>query len=593
MTLHAAWAELVRSIALLAMDPRSVGGVLLRGRPGPARDLALAWLRSALPTGTPLVHLPAHVTEDRLLGGLALAESLHAGRPVFESGLLSRADRGIVVCAAAERMAPSVVSALSRALDQGEVLLERDGLSRRVEARVALVVLDEGVDDERAPDALRDRCALAFDLDALPAPEPAALSRLLAGEAAMSTETLGPVVLAAQRRSSDCRLAAADIDALAEAAVALGIDSLRAPMLAAHVARLHAALESRSSVTEEDLALAARLVLGPRARQIPEPGRDPDDAPAPHEDSSAPDSDRETAPEAETASELLVEAAASAVGSGLLDRLRPGPAQRSLGSSGRSGAKRKAASSGRPAGVQSARGEPGQRINVVETLRAAAPWQRLRGRDDARVRVRTSDLRVTRRIERTETTVVFCVDVSGSSAAQRLAEAKGAIERMLRDCYARRDQVALVAFRRAEASLVVPATRSLARARRCLAGLAGGGTTPLATGLEQAHAAVIDARRRGRAALLIVMTDGRANVALDGRSDREAARHDAEQRARVIRSHDVPTLLVDTSPRPRESARALSEALGAMYLALPHPGSGDLPQALDGIRARASAEVRP
>jgi magnesium chelatase subunit D len=174
MTLHAAWAELVRSIALLAMDPRSVGGVLLRGRPGPARDLALAWLRSALPTGTPLVHLPAHVTEDRLLGGLALAESLHAGRPVFESGLLSLADRGIVVCAAAERMAPSVVSALSRALDQGEVLLERDGLSRRVEARVALVVLDEGVDDERAPDALRDRCALAFDLDALPAPEPAA-----------------------------------------------------------------------------------------------------------------------------------------------------------------------------------------------------------------------------------------------------------------------------------------------------------------------------------------------------------------------------------------------------------------------------------
>jgi magnesium chelatase subunit D len=593
MSLDAQWAELARAIAILAVDPRSVGGVILRGRPGPARDRVLAWLQGALPSGTPWVRMPPHITEDRLVGGLALADTLRAGRPVIEPGILARADRGLLVCAMAERMSSTVASVLATALDRGEIRLERDGLTARLDARVAIVLLDEGIDDERAPQALRDRLALAFDVDALPPLSPEAQARLLAGEALDEAPRLEPLVDAARRRLSDCRLEPAAIEALSEAATTLGIGSIRAPLLAAHVARIHAALEARATVADDDLAVAARLVLAPRATRAPEAAEPSEPSSPPPDEASTPDEGERPRGRDEVPSDIVVDAAESAIASGMLDRLRPVAAKKSASSAGRSGAKRAATSQGRPAGVRAARGDPGERINVVETLRAAAPWQRLRGRDDERVRVRASDLRVSRRIERTETTVVFCVDVSGSSATQRLAEAKGAIERILHDCYARRDQVAVVAFRRNEAALVLPATRSLARARRCLAGIAGGGTTPLARGLDEARAVALDARGRGRAALLVVMTDGRANVALDGTQGSEPGRRDASQSARAIHAEGIPTLLVDTSPRPREAARALADALGATYVPLPHPGSERIPDALDAIRDASGGGARP
>jgi magnesium chelatase subunit D len=118
-----------------------------------------------------------------------------------------------------------------------------------------------------------------------------------------------------------------------------------------------------------------------------------------------------------------------------------------------------------------------------------------------RVLVRRDDFRVQRLRERRETTTVFVVDASGSAALHRLAEAKGAIELLLAECYVRRDRVALIAFRgrpgAAGAELLLPPTRSLVRAKRSLADLPGGGGTPLAHGLDAARALAEDVSRRG------------------------------------------------------------------------------------------------
>ncbi len=106
---------------------------------------------------------------------------------------------------------------------------------------------------------------------------------------------------------------------------------------------------------------------------------------------------------------------------------------------------------GRPIGTRRGELSAGARLNVIETLRAAAPWQKLRRQEmpgaAARVLVRSSDFRITRFQQRTESTAIFVVDASGSAALNRLAEAKGAVELLLADCYVRRDQVALLAFR--------------------------------------------------------------------------------------------------------------------------------------------------
>ncbi|MEK9655791.1 MAG: VWA domain-containing protein [Halieaceae bacterium] len=133
-------------------------------------------------------------------------------------------------------------------------------------------------------------------------------------------------------------------------------------------------------------------------------------------------------------------------------------------------------------------------MNILATLRAAAPWQPLRKRERGpRARgleIRRDDIHLTRFQQRRETLTLFVVDASGSAAMQRLAEAKGAVELLLADCYVRRDQVALIAFRDESAELLLPPTRSLVRAKKALAALPGGGATPMAAALDLARETV-------------------------------------------------------------------------------------------------------
>jgi magnesium chelatase subunit D len=238
---------------------------------------------------------------------------------------------------------------------------------------------------------------------------------------------------------------------------------------------------------------------------------------------------------------------------------------------------------------------------VIETLRAAAPWQRIRrgARSDTgltegtprRIEVRGDDFHVTRFKQRTGTTTIFVVDASGSSALHRLAEVKGAVELLLADCYVRRDSVALLSFRGRGAELLLPPTRSLVRAKRSLAGLPGGGGTPLAAGIDAAASLADAVRRRGQTPVVVLLTDGRANIAADGTGGRAQAEAEARIAAKSMRTAGFTVLLVDTSPRPQEAARQLAADMGASYLPLPHAGSAAITGAVlagAGPSARAT-----
>ena len=161
-----------------------------------------------------------------------------------------------------------------------------------------------------------------------------------------------------------------------------------------------------------------------------------------------------------------------------------------------------------------------------------------------------------------------------------LAEAKGAVELLLADCYVRRDRVALIAFRGPGAELLLPPTRSLVRAKRGLAQLPGGGGTPLAAAIDSSLTIADAARRRGETPLVVFLTDGRANVGRDGVGGRTRAREDALQAARSLRVAGFATLVIDTSPRARPDARELAEAMAARYLPLPQADAATLSQAV-------------
>jgi magnesium chelatase subunit D len=600
--------------SLFAVDPWGLGGVCLRSLVQPARTQWLQILRDLLPPAIPLRRIPFNIADGRLLGGLDLTATLRANRPIAERGVLAATDGGVVVVTMAERLSPHTAACLDAVLDRGEIVLEREGVQISDPARVGVVALDESMaDDERVPTGLLDRLALLVDLNGLDPRTP--LLPLHDADEIVAARTLLPKVDV----SPDL------VAALCGTAMALGAGSVRVSILAVKAARVLAALEGRAQVSDEDAVTAGRLVFAPRATQVPQaesqtesqPDRDPAEdsgdpaeppptppSPPPPTDADSGDAadstetsteERETpAADAAGLDERVLAAAQAAIPAGLLHSLRVeraagrGPA----GAAGRVGALRKGGTRGRPSGVRSGAPRGHARLNVLETLRAAAPWQRLRGRVDAgdvrsRVRIEPSDFRSTQYQQRSQTLTIFAVDASGSSALNRLAEAKGAVELLLADCYVRRDQVAVVTFRGRKAELLLPPTRSLVRAKRNLAGLPGGGGTPLAAAIDSALLLATQAARRGDTPLLVLLTDGRANVARDGAAGREAAHREALQAARQLGLARIATLFVDTSTRPNPLAQSIASAMNARYIALPYASAQALSSVVTAVASRA------
>ena len=581
-----AWARAMLALKLFAVDPPRLGGMIVRAHPGPVRDLFLAHLRDVLPAGTPVRRLPAQIADDRLLGGIDLSATLQAGRPVAMRGLLAEADGGIIIVAMAERISGATAARMCRAMDTGEISTERDGLSLRASARFGVVALDEGIgEDEHPPACLPERLAFWVDLDGIHMGEALELP-CDAQEIAVARACLGHIVL------PDTSLVA-----LCQTATSLGVDSMRPGLFAVHAARALAALEGCATVTQAHARYAGQLVLAPRATRLPLPP--PEEEPAPQD--SGPDAgdnpDMQGAPAPENAAQpeaalgdtalddSVVEAASAAIPAHVLARLATGIVQKSRSAAaGRAGAAQKSGKRGRPIGARSGDPRQGGHLNLLATLRAAAPLQRLRRASQASppgsIIVRRADFRITQFQTRTQTTTIFVVDASGSAALNRLAEAKGAVELLLAECYIRRDRVALIAFRGKSAELLLPPTSSLTRVKKCLATLPGGGGTPLAMAIELAVALADSVRRKGDTPVLVFLTDGQANIARDGSAGRGRAGEDAIAAARMARGSALAAILVDTSRRPDARAQKLAAAMGAKYVPLPYADAGRLARAV-------------
>ena len=176
--------------------------------------------------------------------------------------------------------------------------------------------------------------------------------------------------------------------------------------------------------------------------------------------------------------------------------------------------------------------------------------------------------------------LVFAVDASGSAALARLAEAKGAVELLLAEAYARRDHVALISFRGDNAEVLLPPTRSLVQTKRRLAELPGGGGTPLAQGLKCSLETAMTSRRKGLSPLIIVLTDGRSNVALDGSANRTQAAADVQSVARHIAQAKIDCIVIDTGRRPETALRDLALSLRGHYVSLPRADARSLSSAI-------------
>jgi magnesium chelatase subunit D len=560
-------ADAVLAAQLLVLDPFGLSGICLRGAPSARRDAWIDMLRGLMPRDAPFRRVPPVLDDEAIFGGLDLASSLLHRRPVMSRGLLEACDGGAIVLAMAERVSRGVAARLSGALDGMSALSSSDtaGHHRRA-PHFMLVALDEGMfPEETMPAALRDRLAFHIDLDArasiLPPP---------------STEEV------------PCRDDEA-LAALCGAALSFGILSLRAPVLALRAARAAAMLSGRSVMLRQDLDVAARLVLAPRALALPAP----DAADLPQSAADPPQADGSAAErvddmaDAQDLEDRIVEAARAALPAQILAGMAA-QASRAPGTLGRSGASRIDSRRGAPMGSRPGRIGGGSRIALIDTMRAAAPWQRLRRPDPPvpgapRLALRRGDIRIKRFRQRRQTTTIFVVDASGSTALHRLAEAKGAVELLLSECYVRRDLAALIVVRGSGAELVLPPTASLTRAKRRLSGLPGGGGTPLAAGLDRALLVALQERRIGRTPSLVILTDARPNVARDGRGDRGRAEAESIEAGRALCRAGIAGVLIDTASRSRPFASELAAALGVRLVPLPFADAAGVGAAIRGV----------
>ncbi len=529
------WDRATLALNLLAIDPQRLGGLVIRARSGPARDALLA---AAARLPFPRVRLHPQMTGDALDGGLDVSATLGSGTVVMQRGLLHR-EPSMLILPMAERASPYLAARLGQTLD--------------ADAGHVLLALDEGAeDDEVLSTAIADRIAFHVTLDGL------TLADL--------TPADPPATLTAMRRAVRKIDIPDDIpEQLVVLAVRLGITSLRAPGLALRAAQAHAALKGRDTLAEDDIAAAVGLVFAHRATQLPDSDAPDDPNPNPTEPDDAPTGENLSIPD-----EVLLEAVKTALPADLLDGFASRVTKARGG--GGSGAKRTGSRRGRPLPARNGPRTGNARVDLIATLRAAVPWQTLRKQrdpDSVGPIVHPTDLRYKRYQSLSDRLIVFAVDASGSAAMARLAEAKGAVELLLAEAYVRRDHVALIAFRGTQADVLLPPTRSLVQTKRRLAALPGGGATPLASGLSAAMQTARTAMRKGMSPMIVLLTDGRANVALDGEPDRNRAAQDAQDIARQIAAARIDALVVDTTVRPNGDLRRLALAMHAEYVALP------------------------
>ena len=629
------WNDAMTSLQLLQIDSHGWGGIWLRAPFGPVREL---WLRHLSETELNTVKLPGNIDVERLLGGIDLSRTLQSGLLQMQTGLLQQADLGLVCISMAERFPTALIAPMTQAMDtQSLPPLKINNTESSVRTQFGVVALDESMaDDPPMSPALQERLGLWFDLQDI-APSDVSDVSLNTRKDDNALDVMGiqiaPEALARMKQSlPHIQWTDEQVLAVCSTAQGLGIDSLRVPTLALRVACCHAALHARSHIADDDLAFAARRVLAPRATQLPAPAEnasdtepqnssdssaepdqaqeqssnslEPTETPNPsesakdEEDTSSTDTSVEDTntqdeapsdlPSSEKLQEMMIAAAMASLPPDVLEGLLTKPGRNLGNTSGRSGQFRSGMQRGRPLPPRTGRPGGHARLHILSTLRAAAPKQRLRGNtQQGRVAIRSEDFHVHRYQQHSSSCLILALDASGSAALQRLAEAKGAVELLLQQSYARRDSVCIVSFKGAKAQLLLPMTRSLVRAKRAMMGLPGGGGTPLALALKMACEQATQLQRQGVTPILVVLSDGRANVNLQGLGGRAQAQADAQQWAAQWRQTGHRCLWIDTSLQPDTQVQNMAQTMGGSYLPMPQVQAQRMASAMENLRRQA------
>ncbi len=571
-----------------------------------------------------VVDLPLGVTEDRVVGTVDVERAIREGMVTIDPGILAAVNRGILYIDEVNLLDDHVADVLLDAAAMGVNVVEREGISFSHPARFILVGTMNPEEGELRPQLL-DRFGLQVTVEGLVNPaERVAIVR--AAEAferdpgecrqayAAAQEELREKIVAARALLPSVTADDALLNAVAEACIRLGVRTHRADIAVVRTAKTIAALERRTVVTRDDIREAMELALPHRMRRKPfeEPRIDPEDLdealenPGSGHDHPPRDGGDDTAGDGHhggdggepppsgggAAHETVLP-----VGDPIDPRKISTPERRDTRERKRvSGRRLETFSAGNKGRYVSARYPTGTGdVALDATLRAAAPHQAVREHNGMAVAVRREDIRERVRVGKISVACVFVVDASGSmGATRRMESAKGAVLSMLLDSYRYRDRVGLVAFRGSSAEVLLPLCSSVDLAQKQLEDLPTGGKTPLGAGLVKGMEVLQQERRKNGEVIpmMVVISDGRANVPISG-----DVRHEVLGIAEEIRSQGIRTVVIDTE---ETMGSFLDLRLGYCRAVAEHAGGGYYPIAdlsagllRDITTAERDAMIRP
>ena len=572
----------VKRALLCASISDELKGVLITGPAGTAKSTVVRSLRSVVPS-LRIKNLPLNVSEDRLIGGIDVDHAIKCGEKRFHPGILKEVDGGLLYMDEINLFEDRITQRVLDVMEGGENRVEREGVSGIHECSFALVgtmdpaegalsshlldrfdicvEMDHILDRDSRMEVLRRRLTHEADPQGLAASHGNQMAELIE-DIKEARERLPTVMVPDSLYETVSRLT-----------MELGVQGHRGDLAMVRTSKALAALDRRDHVCLDDLHEAAKLCLQHRRRDPDDEKEEPGPSDPPRDDSDV--------PEQTEGSEWEPPSAPREEGGGgseevfsigdpfvVIDYLKPSERRMDLGRRrGKRGSTGESAHPGRCTSFRIPRGDVTD-IALVPTLRAAAPYQIQRRRQDMAIVLESSDFREKVRVSKNGTTLLFLVDASGSMGARkRMVAVKGTILSLLKDAYQKRDAVGLMAFRKDGAELMLPPTKSVDLAYGRLREMPTGGRTPLALGLSKAASLLSsDKMSKDDDLVMVIVSDGKANVPLE---DGDAFA-DAMLMAERLSSLPIRFVVVDTgSGYPRiDRAQRLSKALGGTYFRL-------------------------